>query len=126
MYLIVLFLENSDYDSPFASTPNYGLPLYFSLSTTLFNALRFLIVAPYLAWQLVIAVLDRRSTTDIIHDIVSPKMPLLEIENIIFHSLHMLEEFKPSLPYAGTWDIMGIVVEIYRQVSLALRSNILN
>jgi len=72
------------------------------------------IVAPYLASQLAIATLERRSTADIIYDIVSPKLSLSEVANIIFHSLRMLESFKPSLPYAGTWDMMGAAVEIYR------------
>jgi hypothetical protein len=69
-----------------------------------------------LASQLSIATLERRSTADIIHDIVSPKMSHSGAANIIFHSLYLLESFKPSMPYAGTWDMMGAAVEIYRQV----------
>jgi hypothetical protein len=75
------------------------------------------IVDPNLASQLAIATLERRSTADVIHEIVSPKLSLSEAANIIFHSLHLLESFKPSLPYAGTWDMLGAAVEIYRQVA---------
>jgi hypothetical protein len=99
--------------------PKQKIPEHYCIalsSIILLDVLILRIVAPNLASKLAIATLSRRSTADIIHDILSQKLSLSELTNVVFHSIHMFQSFKPSLPYAGTWDMVGVAVEIYRQV----------
>lgn len=67
-----------------------------------------------MATKFVSAILQRKSTEDIIHHMSSPNIPLSEATDVIYHTLCALEAFRSDLPYAGTWDVMGVATEIYR------------
>ena len=62
------------------------------------------------------AILSSRSSEDVIHCISSPSIPAAEVKLVLFQALNILENFKNALPYAGTWDIMGVATEVYRFV----------
>jgi hypothetical protein len=60
------------------------------------------------------AILQKKSTEDIVHHLASSKIPLSEATDVIYHTLHILETFRSDLLYVGTWDMMGVATEMYR------------
>jgi len=113
MYSILLAVAITNYDPLFAQGEQdrfvrYPLRYYYKFRDA--DSVQ----APPASSALATGIFGRKSTEDIVHCLASPKISLSEARDVMYHALHILELSKSDLPYASTWDIMGIAIEVYK------------
>ncbi|KAF7778667.1 hypothetical protein Agabi119p4_3012 [Agaricus bisporus var. burnettii] len=70
---------------------------------------------PPLLNPLAIAILNRKTPTDICHCLSLSAVPLEEVVSTLKGTMTLLDNHNNGLKYGFTWDLLGVAVEIYRK-----------
>ncbi|KAF9454558.1 hypothetical protein P691DRAFT_770453 [Macrolepiota fuliginosa MF-IS2] len=70
---------------------------------------------PPLVFPLVLAILGRKSPSDICHCLSLSAVSLNEVVKTLSGAMNILDANNNGLKYGSTWDVLGVAVEVYRK-----------